>query len=130
MNYNLFRLDPETGTIKEYTVPVPTNWSEDAAAASAVCAVKSKDVKVEEIKADPLTPIRYPKGHPEDAGAVLVAKNCNTQCHTWYRMDKVANRRKDWTPTVDRMIQANGAKISGEDRGSIVEYLNSNYTMK
>ncbi|MBI4680871.1 MAG: lyase [Nitrospirae bacterium] len=131
MNYNLFRLDPETGAIKEYTVPVPSNWSEDAAAASSVCAVKSKDVKGEEIKADPLTPIRHAKGFSDDPNAILFEKSCNTQCHTWYRVDKVANRRSDWTPTVDRMIEANGAKfITEADRGEIIRYLNENYTMR
>lgn len=131
MNYNIFRLNPETGAIKEYTVPVPSNWSEDAAAASSVCSVKSKDVKGEEIKADPLTPLRHPVGHPEDQKAVLFEKNCNTQCHTWYRVDKVAQRRTDWTPTVDRMIEANGAKfITEKDREEIIRYLNENYTMR
>jgi len=109
---------------------VPSNWSEDAAAASSVCAVKSKDVKGEEIKADPLTPIRHAKGYPENQIAAIFEKSCNTQCHTWYRVDKVANRRSDWTSTVDRMIEANGAKIGESDRGEIVRYLNENYTMR
>lgn len=130
-NYNLFRLDPETGAIKEYTVPAPSNWSQDAAMASLTCSVKSKDIEAQEVKADPLIPLRHPVNHPEDTGAVLFTKSCNTQCHTWYRVDKVANRRTDWTPTVDRMIEANGAKfITEADREEILRYLNDNYTMK
>lgn len=131
MNYNIFRLNHETGAIKEFTIPVPSNWSEDAAASSSVCSVRSNDVKGEEIKADPLTPIRHAKGHPEDPKAALFEKNCNTQCHTWYRVDKVANRRTDWTATVDRMIEANNAKfITEADREEIIRYLNENYTMR
>lgn len=129
LNYNLFRLDPVTGAIKEYTVPVPTNWSEDAAAISSVCKVGSKDTTIEEAKVDTLVPLRHPKGYP-DAGAPLFEKSCNTSCHTWYRVDKAAQRRSDWTATVDRMIEANGAKfITEAERKDIINYLNANYSI-
>lgn len=131
LNYNLFRLNPATGAIKEYTVPVPTNWSDDAAATSSVCKVLSKDTKIEEVKVDPLVSLRHPKGHPGDARAALFEKSCNTACHTWYRVDKAAQRRSDWTATVDRMIEANNASFIKEtDRKEIIEYLNANYSMK
>lgn len=141
-NYDLFRLDPANGRIEQFPLPVPRNWSKNAAEGMSACVIKSRDAMVKDLaKTVPLQSpateqmihpeaIRHPTGFPEDKGAVTFENNCHTACHTWYRMDKVANRRSDWGPTVDRMITFNKAAIIPTDRDAIVSYLNRHYTMK
>lgn len=142
LNYNIFQLDPATGNIREFPIPVPSNWSKNAAEGLTACVIKSKDalstLDAAKIIASnsPITEqrvhnavLRHPKGFPEDAGAVAFEKNCQTACHTWYRVDKAAARRSDWGPTVDRMIEFNKAVIADNDRNLIVQYLNRHYTM-
>jgi streptogramin lyase len=141
-NYGLFQLDPTTGHIREFPIPVPSNWSKNAAEGLTACAVKPKDalstLDVTKTNAthSPVTEqmihstvLRHPKGFPEDEAAVAFEKNCQTACHTWYRVDKAAARRSDWRPTVDRMIEFNKAAIAENDRNLIVQYLNRHYTM-
>lgn len=139
-NYGLFRLDPATGEIDEFPLPVPTNWSRNASKGLSVCTVRSKKT---ELVADPGTVkteqsaateqmaqnavLRHPKGYPRNRDAVLFEQKCQTACHTWYRVDKAAARRSDWGPTVDRMIEFNGAVISKKERERIVRYMNKNY---
>lgn len=130
-NYNLFRLDPRTGGIKEYVVPPPSNWFGDAASIFSSCAIASKDAATSGISAKPLKPSRHPLDYAKNGAAALFEKSCNTQCHSWYRVDKAAHRRSDWTATVDRMIWLNGAKFIGEvEREEIIRYLNESYAAK
>lgn len=130
-NYNLFRLDPRTGGIKEYVVPPPSNWFGDAASIFSSCAIASKDAATSGISAKPLKPSRHPRDYAKNGAAALFEKSCNTQCHSWYRVDKAAHRRSDWTATVDRMIWLNGAKFIGEaEREEIIRYLNESYAAK
>lgn len=108
----------------------------------SACVVKPKDAMTKDLAKivtlqSPATEqmihpaaVRHPTGFPEDKGAVVFENNCHTACHTWYRMDKAANRRSDWGPTVDRMIEFNKAAIIPADRDAIVDYLNRHYTMK
>jgi streptogramin lyase len=134
-NYDVFRLDPASGKIQSFPLPTPSNWSKNAAAGLSACVIKPKDAMTmtsADVAADPGkagAPLRHPKGYPGDAGAVAFEQNCHTACHSWYRMDKAANRRSDWRPTVERMIEFNKAPISNEQRELIVDYLNSRYTM-
>jgi streptogramin lyase len=141
-NYDLFRLDPADGRIEQFPLPVPGNWSKNAAEGMSACVVKPKDAMTKDLAKivtlqSPATEqmihpaaVRHPTGFPEDKGAVVFENNCHTACHTWYRMDKAANRRSDWGPTVDRMIEFNKAAIIPADRDAIVDYLNRHYTMK
>lgn len=130
-NYGLFRLDPRTGSIREYAVPAPSNWFGDAAGTFSSCSIPSREAASGTIDATPLKPSRHPRGYSRNSAAVLFEKSCNTQCHSWYRVDKVAKRRSDWAATVDRMIWLNGAKSIGEsERAQIIRYLNESYAAK
>ncbi|MGZ8235648.1 hypothetical protein [Methylobacter tundripaludum] len=133
-NYELFRLDPATGKIQSFPLPTPSNWSKNAAAGLSACVIKPKDaLTLAASNASPVPveakPLRHPKGYPDEPGAAAFEQNCHTACHSWYRMDKAANRRSDWRPTVERMIDFNKAAISAEQRDVIVDYLNKHYTM-
>lgn len=130
-NYGVFRLDPLTGGIKEYVVPPPSNWFGDATSVSSSCAIASRNAAAGTIDTAPLNALRHPLDHDKNGAAALFEKSCNTQCHSWYRVDKVAHRRSDWTATVDRMIWLNGAKFIGEtERDQIIRYLNDSYAAK
>jgi streptogramin lyase len=141
-NYDLFRLDPANGRIEQFPLPAPGNWSKNAAEGMSACTIKSKDAMAKDMaKTVALqssateqmihpAAIRHPAGFPEDQGAAAFENNCHTACHTWYRMDKAANRRSDWAPTVDRMIVFNKAAIDPGNRDAIVRYLNRHYTME
>lgn len=77
----------------------------------------------------PSTATRHPKRYPEPA-ARLFEQAC-TKCHTWYRVERVANRRSDWTATVTRMAQANGAGfLRDEELAEIIRYLNETYSLR
>jgi len=133
-NYELFRLDPAIGKIQSFPLPTPSNWSKNAAAGLSACVIKPKDaLTMAAAKASPVPaeakPLRHPKGYPDEPGAAAFEQNCHTACHSWYRMDKAANRRSDWRPTVERMIDFNKAAIATEQRELIVDYLNRHYTM-
>jgi streptogramin lyase len=130
-NYGLFRLDPRTGNTREYAVPVPSNWFGDASSTFSSCSVPSREAVSGAVDASPLKPSRHPRGYFKNTVASLFEKSCNTQCHSWYRVDKVAKRRSDWAATVDRMIWLNGAKSIGErEREQIIRYLNDSYAAK
>jgi streptogramin lyase len=137
-NYELFRLDPATGKIQSFPLPMPSNWSKNAAAGLSACVIKPKDaLTMASAKASPVAtapagtspPLRHPKGYPDEPGAAAFEQNCHSACHSWYRMDKAASRRSDWRPTVERMIDFNKAAIPAEQRELIVDYLNKHYTM-
>jgi len=141
-SYGLFRLDPDTGKIEEFPLPVPANWSKNASQGLSVCTVRSKKaeraadaaaVKAEQSAATEQmvqnAVLRHPKGYPRNRDAVLFEQKCQTACHTWYRVDKAASRRSDWGPTVDRMIEFNGAAIGKKERERIVRYMNKNYAL-
>jgi streptogramin lyase len=142
-NYDLFRLDPANGNIQSFPLPVPGNWSKNAAEGLSACVIKAKDAMTKDAERKTVAlqssateqmvhseAIRHPLGYPDDQGAVAFERNCHTACHTWYRMDKAASRRTDWGPTVDRMIDFNKAVIDQPNRDLIVRYLNRHYTMK
>lgn len=130
-NYGLFRLDPGTGSFKEYVVPPPSNWFGDAASVFSSCAIASREAAAGTIDTTPVKALRHPRGYHKSRAAALFEKSCNTQCHSWYRVDKVAHRRSDWTATVDRMIWLNGAKFIGEkERAEIIRYLNESYAAR
>lgn len=142
LNYNLFQLDTSSGMVREYPVPVPANWSKDAAEGLNACVIKPRDIATgkssdrNESRLSATTeqmvhnkPLRHPEGYPDDPGAKVFEQNCHTACHTWYRVDKAGNRRTDWAPTVDRMIDFNRAAIDQPQRDLIVDYLNRRYTM-
>lgn len=130
-NYNPFRLDPRTGSIKEYAVPPPSNWFGDAASVFSSCSIASRKAVAGGINAAPLKPSRHPRDYAKNGAAALFEKSCNTQCHSWYRVDKAAHRRSDWTATVDRMVWLNGAKFIGEaEREEIIRYLNESYAAR
>lgn len=125
-SYALFRLDPQTGAIKEFSVPPPSNWFQDSAKASMACAVSSRQAL--ETESAPLPPARHPAGASGDPDAALFEKSCNTRCHSWYRVERAAQRRTDWSATVDRMIRLNGASFIGTaERERILRYLNRQY---
>lgn len=127
-NYGLLQLDPQTGLIREFAAPPPSNWFEDAASTASFCVVAAREATGRALDSAPLKPSRHPRGHGENEAAALFEKRCNTACHSWYRVDRAANRRADWTATVDRMIGLNGAKFIGEaEREEIIRYLNRNY---
>jgi streptogramin lyase len=141
-NYDLFRLDPDSGKIEQFPLPVPANWSKNAAEGLSACVIKAKDAMTRDAAVKTLAmqssateqmvhleAIRHPIAYPDDSDAVAFERNCHTACHTWYRMDKAANRRSDWAPTVDRMIVFNKAAIDPPNRDAIVRYLNRHYTM-
>lgn len=133
-NYELFRLDPITGNIQSFPLPTPSNWSKNAAEGRSACVIKPKDALIiAATKVSPVLtetkPVRHPKGYPDEPGASAFEQNCHTACHSWYRVDKAAERRSDWRPTVERMIDFNKAAITNEQRELIVDYLNRNYTM-
>jgi streptogramin lyase len=127
-NYALFRLDPRSGNIRQFAVPPPANWFEAAAATSSYCVVPARDTAAAPPEAQPLQAARHPRGLGEDAAAAIFERNCNTQCHSWYRVERAAERRTDWGATVDRMIEINGARfIEPGERKAIIRYLDANY---
>jgi sugar lactone lactonase YvrE len=140
-NYSLFRLDPETGRTEEFPVPVPANWSKNAAQGLSSCTVRRKQMARSEqaaVRAETSSAteqmvqsgvLRHPKGFPRNKDAVLFEQQCQTARHTWYRMDKAAPRRSDWGPTVDRMVEFNGAAIGDQERARIIRYLNKHYAL-
>jgi hypothetical protein len=77
----------------------------------------------------PVTAARHPRHYPS-AEAARFEANCNTACHSWYRVERVAARRTDWTATVDRMIELNGAPLAPDGREAVIRYLNATYTAK
>lgn len=135
-NYDLFRLDPDSGQIQSFPLPVPSNWSKNAAEGLSACVLKPKDALSLMAAKTPPQPVaaanqvlRHPLNYPDDAGAKAFEQNCHTACHSWYRVDRAGQRRTDWRPTVERMIEFNKAPISNEQRELIVDYLNRRYTL-
>jgi len=60
------------------------------------------------------------------AGETLVKDKC-TSCHTLSRVEKADKTQDEWTRTVDRMI-AMGAELSSEERLTVIDYLEANYS--
>lgn len=132
-NYDLFRLDPDTGKIKSFPLPTPSNWSKNAAEGISMCFIKPKDAFSIKSSQMPVKltsagqPLRHAKGYPKNKAAVEFEQNCHTSCHSWYRVDKASSRRSDWGPTVERMIGANHAPIEAPLKQRIIHYMNRNY---
>lgn len=122
--YDLFRLDPATGVIRRHTVPPPL--ADAAQAPFATCHLSAAGAD-----GAPAAASRPASRHPRDypaASAALFEQSCNTACHSWFRVEQAAQRRRDWSATVDRMVEANGAPLSVGQRDLIVDYLNGRYT--
>lgn len=124
LNYDLFRLDAGTGEITTVAVPPPAKAPDGLRALAAGCPMPMTGAAV---PAAPLPAARHPAGHPSDAAATF-ERRCNTECHTWYRVERAARRRTGWSATVDRMIEVNGAPVTAAERDLIVRYLDATYT--
>jgi len=67
-------------------------------------------------------PTATPTTHP---GKAIVSSRCTT-CHELNRIENAAYDQQGWELTVDRMV-LNGAQLSDEQVGQVVEYLVINY---
>jgi hypothetical protein len=52
----------------------------------------------------------------------LTRERCS-QCHPYDRVEQARKDRDGWEQTVNRMIEQNGADISGDERDVIIDYL-------
>ncbi|MGE5518052.1 MAG: hypothetical protein ACM31D_19800 [Bacteroidota bacterium] len=121
--YDLFRLDSATGRTSRHPVPPPA--AEAAEAPFATCHLAAPAAETTAIRARPAS--RHARDYP-DAAAQLFEQSCHTACHTWFRVEQAAQRRRDWGATVDRMVEANGAAVLPAQRDRVVDYLNRRYT--
>jgi streptogramin lyase len=125
-SYDLLRLDPASGEFRRLAVPIPANWFTEATSPFSTCDVS---MVTEVPDAHPVAAARHPRHFPSTEAARFEA-SCNTACHSWYRVERVAGRRTDWTATVDRMIELNGAPLASDGREAVIRYLNATYTAK
>jgi streptogramin lyase len=125
-SYDLLRLDPTDGSYRRLAVPTPSNWFTEAASPFSTCNIGKM---AETPDTYPVTAERHPRHYPSTEAARFET-SCNTACHSWYRVERVAGRRTEWTATVDRMIELNGAPITPDGREAVIRYLNATYTAK
>lgn len=124
-NYGLFRLDAASGRVVYLATPVPAHEG----ATAEVC--DARPVPALAHPGPTQRPLRHPADYGEDDMAAVFERNCHTTCHTWYRVEQAASRRSDWTATVDRMIQRNGAAFIGAtERRQILDYLHAHYAAR
>ncbi|HLO78086.1 MAG TPA: hypothetical protein VK196_16650, partial [Magnetospirillum sp.] len=119
--YDVFRLDPASGAVTRHAVPPPALAA--ANSAYGACAVPTGEGAKDVVS---LPASRHPRLYPSPP-AVQLESYCNTGCHTWQRVEQAGQRRTDWTATVDRMIDVNGAPLSPEQRTILIQYLNATY---
>lgn len=64
----------------------------------------------------------------EAAGKQVVLSNC-IGCHSldYIQINSPFQNKESWTKTVDKMINVMKAKISDQDKATIIDYLTANY---